>query len=168
MPLLKKSENTAAQWTASNPVLEDGELAVDENGRAKLGDGESRYADLGYFDPAATTVKVYRALLTQTGENAPVATVLENTLGETPTLGYIEPGAYSLTTVGNRFTNSVVIRNALLTVVQYTPLKVAQFSLAGPTQITIGTALDSDADWIVDTNSNDVLNNTPIEILVYP
>ena len=32
--------------------------------------------------------KVYTALLTQTGTNAPVATVLENTLGGTPVWSY--------------------------------------------------------------------------------
>lgn len=53
MPILKKSENTAAQWAASNPVLEDGELAFDENGQAKVGDGESRYSDLGYWNPGS-------------------------------------------------------------------------------------------------------------------
>jgi hypothetical protein len=39
--------------------------------------------------------KVYTALLTQTGTDAPVATVLENTLGDI-TFGYISAGVYSI------------------------------------------------------------------------
>jgi hypothetical protein len=39
------------------------------------------------------TYKIYRALLTQTGGNAPVATVLENTLG-TIVWSYLAPGLY--------------------------------------------------------------------------
>lgn len=45
-------------------------------------------------------VKVYRALLTQSGTNAPVATVLENTLGGDPVWSYIDVGQYALTLTG--------------------------------------------------------------------
>jgi hypothetical protein len=38
--------------------------------------------------------KVYTALLTQSGENAPTAIVLENTLGEVPTYTYADVGSY--------------------------------------------------------------------------
>jgi len=41
--------------------------------------------------------KVYTALLTQTGTNAPVATVLENTLGVSLTPSYSGTGIYDLT-----------------------------------------------------------------------
>lgn len=54
--------------------------AIDANGEIDLGQG----------------IKVYRALLTQSGTDAPVATVLENTLGFTPTWTYNEAGIYSL------------------------------------------------------------------------
>ena len=40
--------------------------------------------------------KVYTALLTQSGTDAPVATVLENTLGVTPTFIYDEVGNYKI------------------------------------------------------------------------
>jgi len=42
-------------------------------------------------------VKVYRALLTQTGTDAPVATVLENTLGADVTWDYDDAGRYRVT-----------------------------------------------------------------------
>lgn len=45
-------------------------------------------------------VKVYRALLTQSGTNAPVAVILENTLGAVPVWGYGGVGYYTLTLAG--------------------------------------------------------------------
>ena len=44
--------------------------------------------------------KVYTALLTQSGANAPVATVLENTLSGTITWSYSSVGTYQATLVG--------------------------------------------------------------------
>lgn len=46
---------------------------------------------------------VYRALLTQTGTNAPIATVLENTLGGTVVWTRIQAGTY-LATLSGAFT----------------------------------------------------------------
>lgn len=48
--------------------------------------------------------KVYSALLTQTGTDAPVATVLENTLGLNPTYYYDGVGAYRLEDMQGLFT----------------------------------------------------------------
>lgn len=44
--------------------------------------------------------QVYTALLSQTGTSAPTATVLENTLGVTPTFGYGSVGNYTITIAG--------------------------------------------------------------------
>jgi len=44
--------------------------------------------------------KVYTALLTQAGTNAPTAIVLENTLGVIPTFSYSQAGDYSLDAAG--------------------------------------------------------------------
>ena len=44
----------------------------------------------------AVPYKVYKALLTQTGTNAPVATVLVNTLGGTPVWSYDSEGAFEV------------------------------------------------------------------------
>jgi hypothetical protein len=49
-----------------------------------------------YLDIPEPTYKVYSALLTQTGTNPPVATVLENTLGEVPVFGRTSAGEYYL------------------------------------------------------------------------
>lgn len=47
-----------------------------------------------------STAKVYRAIITQTGANPPVSTVLENTLGGTPVWSYDVAGSYILTLAG--------------------------------------------------------------------
>lgn len=44
--------------------------------------------------------KCYIALLTQTGTNAPVATVLQNTLGGNPVWSYTSTGDYAITLAG--------------------------------------------------------------------
>jgi hypothetical protein len=110
----------------------------------------------------STQPKVYRALLTQTGTDAPVATVLENTLGGVPIFSYSDVGSYVMTLTG--------------------------VFLSGKTFITMGSI---DVDNSADTGtlylarlSNDVLAlnsrdstftprnemfvNTAIQIIVYP
>ena len=47
-----------------------------------------------------TSYKVYTALLSQSGTNAPVATILENTLGGTVVLSYSGVGSYVATLTG--------------------------------------------------------------------
>ena len=85
-PVTTRGPQTAADWTAANPTLDQFEVGIEINPatgayeRAKLGDGRTAWADLAYWNPSGGP-KVYRALLTQTGTDAPVATVLENTLG---------------------------------------------------------------------------------------
>lgn len=85
-PVTTRGPQTAADWTAANPILDQFEVGIEINPatgayeRAKLGDGRTAWADLAYWNPSGGP-KVYRALLTQTGTDAPVATVLENTLG---------------------------------------------------------------------------------------
>lgn len=44
--------------------------------------------------------KVYRALLSQSGTDAPVATILENTLGDTPVITRDDLGNYVITLAG--------------------------------------------------------------------
>jgi len=51
----------------------------------------------------------YVALLTQSGTSAPVATVLENTLGGTPVWSRFGVGAYYVTLVGSFTANKTII-----------------------------------------------------------
>ena len=53
--------------------------------------------------------KVYTALLTQSGTSAPVAMVLENTLGGTVEWSYVDVGIYRATLTGAFTTNKTMI-----------------------------------------------------------
>ena len=61
---------------------------------------------------SAVTYKSYVALITQTGTNAPVATVLENTLGGTVVWSRDMAGAYIATLTGAFPANKTVYNNS--------------------------------------------------------
>jgi len=68
---------------------------------------------LNFFYPSSAYVspgpKVYKALLTQSGTNAPVATVLENTLGFTVDWIYEGEGSYKTNTEGLLIENTYLV-----------------------------------------------------------
>jgi len=99
--------------------------------------------------------KSYVALLTQTGTNAPVATVLENTLGDL-SYTYFSPGLYYITS------NSLFIREKLWYYIQP--------NINASTGIRFNiTYIDNTTLLIEDQNyTDDSLNYTSIEIRVYP
>ncbi len=108
--------------------------------------------------PTPPAYKVYTALLTQTGETAPVATVLENTLGFTPSFSYSSVGLYIINSPENypmgktacfiSPSNSNFNGNVYLT----------QFSQS----VFYINSLDTD-----NLDKDDMLANTTIEIRVY-
>ena len=107
--------------------------------------------------PAPTNPKVYRALLTQVGTNAPTAIELENTLGFTPIYSYLDVGDYRLslpdTPYLKIFTKSFLLSNGDMFLIALT---------ANENQVIINPMLIADS-----VKYDDVLFNTPIEILVY-
>ena len=96
--------------------------------------------------------KVYKALLTQTGTSAPVATVLVNTLSGTPVLSYSSVGGYRLT-LNNEFPQDK------------TTMIISQ-NLGGGNPIEVVWATIDYLD--ISTTVNDVLTYTTIIIEVYP
>tara|TARA_R100000935_G_scaffold46494_1_gene69918 strand:+ start:1627 stop:2055 length:429 start_codon:yes stop_codon:yes gene_type:complete len=95
----------------------------------------------------------YAALLTQSGTNAPVATILENSTGGTIVWTYVSPGVYTATITGGTFAagKTMVFINNGSTVVG---LNVGWSS---PTTTTI----------TLDSSGNAVLIGASIEIRVY-
>ena len=158
---------TAADWTAQNPVLPQFQIGIEVNaatgayGRMKIGDGQTAWNDLNYLD--AGGVKVYRALLTQTGTDAPVATVLENTLGGEVVWSYTNVGDY-LATLSGAFTANktfVLLTNGKLTAGQGGLTTVAAAHVDG-NSIAMSVS-DANGDF-----GDDVLQMASIEIRVYP
>ena len=97
--------------------------------------------------------KVYTALLTQSGENAPVPTILQNTIGNI-SWEYLEPGVYFATSDGLFTLNKTII-------------------FPGNAQTSIGVSYPASINAIeLDMNNpiarqDDELFNTPFEIRVY-
>lgn len=91
---LYKQSTVAAKNIMPRPTQE-GSVLTNVNGR--WGEGQVR------------AYKVYTALLTQTGTDAPVATILENTLGGTPVWTRTDVGEYRVTLTGAFITNKTVI-----------------------------------------------------------
>jgi len=96
---------------------------------------------------------VYTALLTQSGTNAPVATVLENTLGGTVVWSYNDVGYYTAT-LANAFTENKT----------YLPLVI--INDGGPVVVSVSWASSSAIE--LNISSNGLLGATPFEIRVYP
>jgi hypothetical protein len=124
--------------------------------------GSSRFFDLpkmlkeafSRLRPQEPKYKVYTALLTQTGTDAPVATVLENTLGNI-TYSYSEVGSYNINS-SSLFTENktfIFINNgdSLSNKANYESSNIIQIE-------SLNNSI---------TSENGLLLNTSIEIRVY-
>lgn len=89
--------------TINKPDAGEKTLFLDLDGKVKTKDENGDIEEISIANPNAP--KVYKALLTQTGTSAPVATVLENTLGGTVVWTRNGPGQYTGTLSGV-FTNN--------------------------------------------------------------
>jgi hypothetical protein len=114
--------DTGQRWSLNNPILLNGEMGFNtDNNQFKIGNGTTTWNSLSYWTGgvgptgptgpiglvgptgptgpgSSVSYKVYTALLTQTGEDAPVAIVLENTLGATLSYSRVGQGEYIITT----------------------------------------------------------------------
>ena len=118
----------------------------------------NQIATLDYVQANARPYKVYTALLSQTGTNAPTATVLENTLGGTVVWGRSNAGFYT-GTLTNAFPSgktfyppsSITWVNENVRIYNY---------ISNTSQIRVDT-------YFLSANSDGILNNNTIEIRVY-
>jgi len=127
--------------------------AIDANGEIDLGQG----------------IKVYRALLTQSGTDAPVATVLENTLGGTVVWTYSDTGIYTATLVG-AFTASKTCLppvNASKTLEALTEFVETSFFRLDDDSLRLQSAI-VDVGVNTQTLSNSLLANAYVKIEVNP
>jgi len=95
--------------------------------------------------------KIYRAILNQSGTSAPVATVLENTLGEDVVWAYDGVGLYTGTLAGAF------------------PLLKTQRFIGSPQNIGDQIiCIDDDVDGIyIEANANDVVVSVALTVIVY-
>lgn len=106
-------------------------------------------------------IKQYVALLTQTGTNAPVATVLANTLGGTVVWARDAQGQYSAT-LANAFTASKTVIIAANTTADGTGCYV-KTQIQNTSTVSVSAVLEGGS-----TYSDDQLENTAVTINVYP
>ena len=109
----------------------------------------------GQVQAAARPYKVYTALLTQTGTNAPVATVLENTLGGTVVWTRTGIGIYNATLNGAFTTNKTIIFISQPTYNWYETISWLNTNILNSNTRKAGVL------------SDDVFSNSSVEIRVY-
>jgi hypothetical protein len=125
------------------------------------------------FGQPNSTAKVYRANLSQTGTNAPVATVFENTLGGTLVWARGSTGEYTATLNGN-FTTAAKVGLLLanvdvVTAGELTTINSALFKWSSSGVLLLKTAFHGFAvDNLTTTDADDILVNTFVQILEYP
>lgn len=120
---------------------------------------------------AAAEPKVYIALLTQTGTDAPVATVLKNTLGGTVVWTYGDVGLY-IGTLAGAFTNNRTV-GVSGDIVNFHRINVYNSLTGNENRGYFIKKQDEDALELytfsaADVTSNDILSATCIKIEVYP
>ena len=128
---------------------------------ATAGTNTTQIATTAFVQAVARPYKVYTALLTQTGTNAPVATVLENTLGGTVVWSYASTGVYVANLTGAFTINKTIVFTSN-----------AAYPVTPPHQFTGGVRSNSDSIQITSKNgsgtlTNDLISSMSLEIRVY-
>lgn len=132
------------------------------------------YSDSGVLSKALINngVKVYRALLTQSSTDAPVATVLENTLGATITWARSDVGLYTGTP-----SSAILLAaktclpsvNASANLDGATGFVETSFYRNGDDDIRLQTAsVNTFGGWVAFNLTDGLLTGAFVEILVYP
>lgn len=146
-------------------------IAIDSASGGGEGSGEPQSPWAGDIDAAGHSisdlfringVKVYRALISQSNEDAPVATVLENSFGSALVWSRDDVGVYSVSLL-NAFTNNKTFYR--INLINYTApdVSIAHIGITKPTESSISV---TSADGTF-TPADSVLQ-AAIEILVYP
>ena len=104
-----------------------------------------------------TPVKIYRALISQTGGNPPTATVLENSLGAVPVWNYNSTGNYSMT-----LTNAFPVAKTFMFI---QPVYASSIAISSNND---GNAIRVLTGSSIGVPANTLITNISIEILVYP
>ena len=160
LPRMTGSEAEAISSPATGLII----YCTNGNGSVITSVGLWNYNGTAWVTAGAKDYKVLVGNLTQAGTSAPSLTVFQNTTGTTFTMGYNSPGIYSLTAnSGTPFTSNktqVIIGSNI--------------NVIGSDVYTINTSINSTS--VIDISSasvgigfdNGILNNTPIEIRIYP
>jgi len=112
-------------------------------------------------------IKVYRALLSQSGTAAPTATVRENTLGGTVAFAYSAVGTYTATLSGAFTANKTFVYITPFMELSSGVMKTANALRTSANVITINTGSADFGAPAFELN-DDILSGTELKIEVYP
>jgi hypothetical protein len=143
----------------SNNLLIKGKTVVQGTVTASPAELETELATLGQVN-SFRPYKVYTALLSQSGTNAPVATVLENTLGGTVVWSRNVTGAYTATLTGAFTTNKTFINISNTSAGANPPLNYVIAYKTSVNTVVIQTYYNG-------AGNDTLLDNSSIEIRVY-
>jgi hypothetical protein len=118
-------------------------------------------ADLINSKVSVLNPRVYRVLVSQASTDDPTGILLENGLDEAPVFSRSDVGVYSITT-GALFTSNKTFASP-----QYATIRIAANYTSVNVELNTTSAI-SIQTYINGVASDDVLDNFPIEILVYP
>ena len=156
--------NASALSLSTNSIVVSGSLSVTSGITGSLF-GSASYALSASYAPGGSSpsYKVYTALLTQTGTNPPVATVLENTIGNI-SFSYVEQGTYQINSSGLFTLNK--------TMLIMSPFQSGTGFMIQNINFLNNPLNNTDSSLIVISANpsgafNEKLFNTPIEIRVY-
>lgn len=140
-----------------------GEVEINNGTSGQYRDLKSRNLTLS---GTVNGVKTYRALLSQSGTDAPVATVLENSLGGTPVLARTGAGTYTATLTGAWTSNKTFITMGT-TFANAASMVFFETAKTSANVITLTTRLFDHTGPSV-LAEDGLLSSTEIQILVYP
>lgn len=157
---------TRAELVADNPYVPQFEFLQESDAPYGIKVGPGYWNDRPYL--ANSGVKVYDARLTQTGTNAPTATVLENTLGGTLVWTRNLAGSYIGTLAGAFTVNKTTLTPNGFLYVNSSALPADDDILAGAELDSVDTVRVKTVLGADSSGQDGWLTNWPIRILVYP
>ena len=104
-----KAQHDGSNWTFTGGIASPTFTGVPIAPTAVAGTNTTQVATTAFVQGVARPYKVYTALLSQTGTNAPVETVLENTLGGTVVWSRTVAGSYFATLTGAFTTDKTTV-----------------------------------------------------------
>ena len=156
MPIIDKGKTIISR----NPEITAYEIAV-ANGFVGI---EAQWLESLIATP---TYKVYSALLTQTGTDAPVATVLENTLGVSIVWEYIDVGDYTVNGITWDPLKTTIEIGKSNNFGYITPFEYFSFGIHNTNEQLLLQSGTIDNDLVL-TLYNGILYRNLVEIRVYP
>jgi hypothetical protein len=167
--LRRTGDNKLARIGHVNSVIDTVNGKIDAPANPQDGEALVYNSTTGLWEPgtpaSALPYKVYTALLTQTGTDAPVATVLENSLGGTLVWTRNSDGEYTATLIGAfPDENQFFTLNAISAVYSTNTSVSVYWNDSDSFQLTTATGNGVTIPYAF---TDDIIYNYPIEIRVY-